>query len=342
MISIIVPVFNAERYLEACVAAVQAQTVSDWELLLVDDGSTDGSYAMMQRLAAEEPRIRLFHKEKSEGAGPARNSGMDAATGEYLAFIDADDRCDPAMFEVLLEAIGKDCDAAVCGYRSFVESVGQTDECCPAAQLLEGEAVRGFFAENFPEGIAGYLWNKLYRASVIKENALRFPAMRRLQDGMFNIDFFGVAQRVHVIDAPLYNYRINPQTDMFRKCPPDYFDLIRRFTCAFLDAKAQWGDYSDEKIFRFLLNETGTCVENCFGPNWGMDRDARQYYLETLDNDAWLLVARRSGVNVGRYRRFLLSNLRRPRLLGAAVFLKTRLKTYCKKLFYVLKGGRPR
>ena len=338
MISIIVPVFNAEQYLDACVAAVQAQTVSDWELILVDDGSTDGSYAVMQRLSADDARIRLIHKEKSEGAGPARNSGMDVAVGEYLAFIDADDRCEPTMFEVLLGCIGQDADAAVCGYRSFVEGVGQTEECRPEAQALEGMAVRRFFAENFPEGIAGYLWNKLYRAETVRQHGLRFPAMRRLQDGMFNIDFFGVAQCVRVTDVPLYNYRINPQTDMFRKCPPDYYGLIRRFSATFLRVKAQWGDFSDEKIYRFFLNETGTCIENCFGPNWNMTRAEQIAYLRSLADDALLSEIYASGVSVGRYRRFLLGNLRRPAVLRVGVFFKTRMKTYCKKLFYMLKG----
>lgn len=104
MISVIVPVYNTEQYLERCVRSLQAQTISELEIVLVDDGSTDGSGVLCDQFAAEDPRVRAFHKENG-GSSSARNLGILKATGEYLGFVDSDDYVDSDMYERLYDAI---------------------------------------------------------------------------------------------------------------------------------------------------------------------------------------------------------------------------------------------
>ena len=99
-ISVIVPVYQAEALLPQCVESVLAQTFSDWELLLIDDGSRDGSPALCDGYAARDPRIRVFHKPNG-GVSTARNLGLEQATGPYIAFLDADDAFEPAALETL-------------------------------------------------------------------------------------------------------------------------------------------------------------------------------------------------------------------------------------------------
>lgn len=339
MISIIIPIYNCAKYLPACVAAIRAQTYTDWELILSDDGSTDGGYELMQKFAEEDSRIKVLHSEKSQGAGPARNSGIDAATGDFLMFIDADDVTEPDMLEKLEAAISDGFDVAICGYRCFVEGVGQTDVFAFDGAELREDGLRKFFAEKFPDGVVGYLWNKIYRASVIRENNIRFPAMRRLQDGVFNVKFFSVAKSAKIIEDTLYRYRINPQTDMFRKCPPDYFDLIKKFSLDFIGAKKDWGEFSNAKIYGFFLNEAGTCVENCFAPDRNMSKKERKDYFRALREDGLMKEALAANVPLGKYRRFLLKNLDNYTLLKTGIMLKVKLKSLNRTLFYKLKGS---
>ena len=340
MISVIIPVYNCEKYLDRCIESVQQQTYSDWELVLVDDGSSDNSLQIIKEYSEQDERIKYFHKDKSEGAGPARNKGIEESSGEYIMFIDADDYMADNMLEKLYSTITKGYDVVVCGYQCYVEGIGNTDKIAVNSAVLEGKAkVRDFFARTFPEGMAGYLWNKIYRRSLIEKNGIRFPAMKRLQDGMFNIGYFSVAESCCFIEDALYFYRENPQTDMFKKCPPDYFDLIRRFSKEFIQVKSEWGEFSNNKIYTFFLNETGTCLENCFGPNWNMTRVERKKYINELSKDKILQTAIKSGeADIGRYRSFLLKNINNYFILSAAVFVKTRMKIFLKKIFYVLKN----
>ena len=106
-VSIIVPVYNVEKYLPRCVASLRAQTLADIEIILVDDGSPDGCPQMCDRFAAEDARIRVVHKANG-GLSSARNAGIDAAAGQYLGFVDSDDAVSPDMYEKMVAAIEKD------------------------------------------------------------------------------------------------------------------------------------------------------------------------------------------------------------------------------------------
>ena len=114
MISVIVPVYNRKETLERCVQSLRGQTYPDLEIILVDDGSTDGSGALCNALAREDVRIRVIHKENG-GVSSARNAGIEMAKGEYLMFTDSDDYAEAQMAEKLLEGIGED-DIAICGF----------------------------------------------------------------------------------------------------------------------------------------------------------------------------------------------------------------------------------
>ena len=123
-VSIIVPVYNTERFLNRCIDSVLAQTYSDWELLLVDDGSTDSSGSICDEYATQDSRIRVFHKENG-GVSSARNLGLDYARGEWITFVDSDDYIAPDMIEKLYETQKRNnADITVCGYR-WVDKEGK-------------------------------------------------------------------------------------------------------------------------------------------------------------------------------------------------------------------------
>ena len=114
-VSIIVPVYNAEKYLQECVESALCQTLSDIELILVDDGSTDSSPTLCDQYAAQDRRVKVIHKPNGRAAS-ARNAGLRAASGEYVAFVDADDWISPDMYEKMLQT---NADVTLCDYVRF-------------------------------------------------------------------------------------------------------------------------------------------------------------------------------------------------------------------------------
>ena len=116
-ISVIVPVYQAKKYVEKCVESVKNQTFSDWELLLVDDGCTDGSSLLCDQCAAGDDRIRVFHKKKNGGVSAARNLALEEAKGDYIAFLDVDDRYESQCLEIMWNLrLQSDADSAACAH----------------------------------------------------------------------------------------------------------------------------------------------------------------------------------------------------------------------------------
>ena len=219
-ISVVVPVCNVENYLKRCVDSLLSQTFSDREIILVDDGSTDDSAALCDSYAAL-PGIRAIHQENA-GLGMARNSGMDAASGEYLLFIDSDDYVGPDLLDTLYNAAAQyDADLAVGGL-TLVSPDGKE------RRNSYVEEIRFFSGNSLKElafGIVGSLPEealdskygmtacaRLYRRSVIEENGLRFVSERELisEDLVFNLDFLRCAQRAVAIPDAAYFYCTNP------------------------------------------------------------------------------------------------------------------------------------
>ena len=176
MVSIIVPVYNLSGYLTESVESILRSTVSDFELLLVDDGSTDGSAELCDRLAVQDSRIRVLHKQNA-GVSEARNSGLEMAMGDYIMFVDGDDQIHPLMMEWLLKAIqGGDHDfAMVYGIKVKEQDVKALDqrrdqEMPQPKPITQRDYISQMFAVNFQYQV---VWNKLYRKSLVKDLAFR-------------------------------------------------------------------------------------------------------------------------------------------------------------------------
>ena len=137
-ISIVVPVYNAEKELQRCVDSILGQSFSDWELLLIDDGSRDGSPALCDRLAQRDPRVRVWHKENG-GVSSARNLGIRKAEGEYLMFTDSDDTLFPETLATLYgKALETKAELVVCGFTYYVEQNGRRVDNLPEKAFCGG------------------------------------------------------------------------------------------------------------------------------------------------------------------------------------------------------------
>lgn len=233
IVSVIVPVYNVEKYLERCIRSLQGQTLKRIEILLIDDGSTDGSGQLCDTLAKTDERIHVRHK-KNAGQGLARNDGLTAAKGDYVLFVDSDDYIEPDTC-LRLSLVMREQKADLCcfGYQIETPEGELFYRARLTADCYEGEAVRRRFALHFfgddPKdeklrGVSACM--TMFRRSIIQEHGIRFPSEREFlsEDTIFNLDFCLYAQKAVVLPSYFYHYCQNP--DSFSHAyRPDRFAL---------------------------------------------------------------------------------------------------------------------
>ena len=221
--SVIVPVYNAEKYLADCMDSIRRQTLGDIEVIAVDDGSADRSGGMLDAFAAEDPRIRVIHK-KNAGVGAARNDGLAAASGEYVLFCDSDDLMEPDACEVLYDAgVRRDADVVVGDVYRILEGEKVYAQFWAhpfAASRREARdiLVRTDFSKKYchaaPEGgpAFGYggPWNKAVRREFLERTGIHFETSLQgiFDDILYTAYLYAEAGRVVYVTAPVYDYRI--------------------------------------------------------------------------------------------------------------------------------------
>lgn len=190
-ISVIVPIYNAEKYLAQCLESIIHQTYRDLQILLINDGSTDSSLSIAQDFAQRDTRIEI-HTQSNQGQGAARNNGLQHATGEYISFVDADDYLDNDFYETLLPYIAN-YDCVQIGYRRV-----STDGC-----IIEQKLPRYFYQFTSP-------CMRLYRRSIFTQYALTFPEGMIYEDVVFSLDFWETNPTYVQVPYTGYNYTYNP------------------------------------------------------------------------------------------------------------------------------------
>lgn len=207
VISVIVPVYNAEAFLRECIESVMAQSLADWELLLVDDGSTDSSSDICRSYASREPRIKVISKPNG-GVSSARNAGIDHAEGDYIFFIDADDEIYPDTLSSLLKiAVEYDVPIVVGRYINAPIKPSQPHEApdiLPPTRLIDSRQLCADSLYQQP-GTDTCVWAHLYRRSLFE--GLRFPEGRRYEDLEIFHKLLMRTQQVAVTDKLIYFYR---------------------------------------------------------------------------------------------------------------------------------------
>lgn len=297
-LSIIVPVYNAEATLRNCIESILKQTYSDFELILVDDGSTDESGKICDEFSKKDGRVKVVHKENG-GAGSARNAGIKEARGIYVAFPDADDFCSPKMYETMInELCGSESDLVICTYASVriddkgnVSSRAASPLFCARATGIKEVRELWFKIRCNNIGILNTPWNKIYRKDLIDRYDLRFPNERRGQDAIFNINYYDKIRSVSVIDEPLYYYNVNDAIRKGKKFPKDVYKCFFNVHKTMRETIAGWGMYEGEykklcdNHFLGLLDE---CITMCDNPVWELSKKEKSDYLEKLTNEGYV------------------------------------------------------
>lgn len=226
-ISVVIPIYNVEKYLRRCLDSVLRQVDVTQEIILVDDGATDTSGKICDEYTEKYPEVRCLHISNS-GPATAKNIGYDHATGNYIAFIDSDDEIKPDMFSKMLQCGYKhDADIVCCNYIQINEdgTYEHTKHTGEEYVLNQDEAIKALLIK---DKIYSQCWTKIYKKSMIDENHIRnTDGLKTDEDFIYNIQAFACSKTVCIVDQPLYIYTHRTQSlskDYFNSNISQYID----------------------------------------------------------------------------------------------------------------------
>jgi len=231
LISIILPTYNVYSYLAQCLDSIVAQTYKNIEVIIVIDGANDGSYELAKEYCQRDRRFSVYWQENA-GSGPARNNGLLHANGQFVIFIDPDDWVKEDFVETMVHLIEKDDYDLVTTKETavyFNDKGKQTSivEYHSENKVIKGqEDVRKSYVELLSKGLIAAPHCKIYKNSIIKQNNIRFPDLRRSQDVVFNYRYYNYISNVLVCDYSGYMYRVL-RKDRALRLPKDYYLTIK-------------------------------------------------------------------------------------------------------------------
>ncbi|MCB5712148.1 glycosyltransferase family 2 protein [Lactonifactor longoviformis] len=246
-ISVVMPVYNAQCYLDESVKSVLNQTFSNIELILVDDCSKDKSGEICDSWALADKRVKVVHLKKNRGAGNARNTGIELASGVYLAFMDADDYIEENLYHEAVLSIGKsNLDMVIWG---LTEDYYNNDNKLVLQNVLSLEKrncrdlvdVRKMVIELERKTLFGYQWNRLYRMELIKENNIRFEDSILYEDFFFNVLVIKYIQSMSILESSAYHYKKRMNESITARFVPEYFKLSTRRVHEMYELYSLWG-----------------------------------------------------------------------------------------------------
>lgn len=271
-ISIVIPVYNVEKYLSRCLDSILDQSYTDYELLLIDDGSTDSSGKICKQYAEQHANITMVHK-KNEGLGFARNSGLKLVQGKYVMFVDSDDYLEPDMLSNLWHGLQKDrADTCIGGYKKVTKAgMIKIKENPMAGTLLDGRdeiiSVKTKMMGALPDGsdyIAMSACHTLYSNRIIREHQLRFRSEREYisEDLLFNLQYFSYAQRVWMSCDTGYCYCDNEGT-LTTRYNPERFQMIKKLYLKLCSLSREIGGYDSRelRLMNTFLSNTRYCIK---------------------------------------------------------------------------------
>lgn len=306
-VSIIMPVYKAEKFIEKSVGAVLEQTFGDFELLIVNDFSPDRSAEICEKIAARDTRVKVIHLEKNCGASIARNEGMKAAQGEYILFLDSDDEFDKDLIEKAVAAAkkyfvenGRELDVVVFGaIEEHYDKKGNlinTVEVLPERKTFKNaEEVRTYIPELERINLYGYPWNKLYSAQTLKKSGAVFPIMKFNEDIIFNIDFFNSVETCEVLDFMPYHYIKRVESSTTSRFIATYYDDIMVKIDRLYKQFELWGmingevlDLISQRYVRYVFS----ALQRNYDKRAGMNGKQRKEFLQQVfDSELFALLS---------------------------------------------------
>lgn len=266
-ISIVIPVYNVETYLEECVQSVRNQTFSDIEIILIDDGSTDKSGQICDHFAEIDNRVKVLHK-KNEGVANARRDGVEKATSAYICFLDSDDFLENVYCEKMYDCIKTyNADIVECAFYKFTNGQDNEHQIFQNDTHFEDKEFRrvyvGDMIINGTEAVV--VWNKLYKREYIARYVVEY-GKDLLEDYIFNLQYFAMVKKYIYIAQPLLHYR-QVAGSLSRKCNPNTYQILKKMDLLKQKKMYEMGLTNEryqketcEWYLRYTLNYLQTCI----------------------------------------------------------------------------------
>jgi len=261
MVSVIIPIYNVRRFIERGINNVLAQTYKDFEIILSDDGSTDGGYEECWKWTEKDSRIRVIHQD-NKGAGAARNHGLENAKGDYIYFFDIDDEICPHLLEYCVKTMNeRDVDFICFGYDNVETTYkSKVTVSFPEIKTSSNSELKDLFVDQFVLKVNGFPWNKFYRKSFLEKHHLRYENQRIQQDEVFNLKCYRCLERAYLSPEVLYTYYIYEKGNTRSYFIPDRFDIYKSVRQHFEALKNFWSlsdvrldDYLEKRFYKGVL-----------------------------------------------------------------------------------------
>lgn len=272
LVSIVIPIYNVEKYINQGLQNILSQDYPNFEILLINDGSTDNSAALCNSWEKKEPRIRVFHKE-NRGAGSARNVGILEGKGKYIYFFDIDDMADVNLLSYNVQIMEeKGVDYILFGFRTITPALKnlQDEMSFAEREIHSNDELKKIYVDTFvlSKHGNGFPWNKFYRHSFLLKHHLLFENQRIQQDEVFNLNLYPHLNKAYISSHVLYTYYIYDKGNTRVRFIPDRFDIYVSVRSHFENLICFWNlndkrliDYLDR---RFLSGVLQCCVYNLF------------------------------------------------------------------------------
>lgn len=258
LISVILPIYNVEKYLCQCLDSISKQTYKNIEIIAVIDGAQDNSYTIARDYAKNESRLKVVWQENA-GSGPARNKGLVLSTGDYIAFVDPDDWVKEDYIEVLYQAITSyDVDLVLSSktdnifHRGSIKKVISTE--IDVFYSHDIKDVRQKYLEFRNKQLLSAPTQKLFKKKIITLNNVQFPDLRRSQDIVFNYRYYDCIKSIAVINYSGYQYRVE-QTSYALRLPENYIDTIKLIYNDIKNMHKKWNVRFDESQAAVMSNK---------------------------------------------------------------------------------------
>lgn len=230
LVSVIIPVYNVEGLLEKCLKSILSQTVTDFELIIVDDGSTDSSGAICDRFEKMDKRIKVIHQQ-NQGSSAARNNGLDLANGRFICFVDSDDWVEPHYLQSMIDCSNKeDADMVISSF--YRHEVNQKVHFF--ANKPVNNTKKGLLLDFYNNRLHAGLWNKLIKREILIKNNIRFPQYNYYEDMVFSTLTTIAATSIAYCEIPSYHYVVNEKSMTFQKDEQKRFKLYKECINNFL------------------------------------------------------------------------------------------------------------
>ena len=304
--SVIIPVYNSEKSLDRCLRSVLEQSFEDFEVVIIDDGSSDGSPAICRRYAEADPRIRYICQENG-GVSSARNHGIQEAEGEFLVFLDSDDCYRPAYLETFYRMIAEnpDCDHFWCGYFTLSNDpkVNGSVTKLPGSDTIVFADRRQIMSLH-QDVLVAPLWNKAFRADIVQKYSIRMPLGLSLgEDLLFNLDYLEHAgnTKIMIYNDALYDYYCFSADSLNHKYRKDLYSIYSELLRGFSSHITHW-DLDEQELAKFYSEEYHILIRvmrNTFHPqNEQNTRERLQFNNGILRSAAFKEAVRRADCHI--------------------------------------------